>query len=170
MSWDVSRPLAERVGSLDDFAGRAKTSGRRNVGAQDPQCKVSITKLHLDLLRADLYDRGGGTAMTVGNWGYDVRQAFDWCCIVHTMFPSLRASSSRLALARPFNRSSILPTKALIPSFRTYADEAASALAKLDAGEQGIYDKLSAQFPGKRLEVQDVSGQLNSLCCYGWGQ
>jgi stress-induced morphogen len=36
----------------------------------------------------------------------------------------------------------------------------------MDEGEKNIYDKLSAKFPGKTLEVQDVSGELpGSLSC-----
>jgi hypothetical protein len=31
----------------------------------------------------------------------------------------------------------------------------------MDEGEKNIYDKLSAKFPGKTLEVQDVSGELS---------
>ncbi|CAD6574147.1 MAG: hypothetical protein TREMPRED_001022 [Tremellales sp. Tagirdzhanova-0007] len=33
----------------------------------------------------------------------------------------------------------------------------------LDTGEQAIYDKLSSRFPGKQLQVQDVSGGCGSF-------
>ncbi|ODN98387.1 hypothetical protein L198_03631 [Cryptococcus wingfieldii CBS 7118] len=35
--------------------------------------------------------------------------------------------------------------------------------ASTESGEQVIYDKLKAQFPGSRLEVQDVSGGCGSF-------
>ncbi|WVQ71824.1 hypothetical protein IAR50_001366 [Cryptococcus sp. DSM 104548] len=35
--------------------------------------------------------------------------------------------------------------------------------APAESGEQVIYDKLKAQFPGSRLEVQDVSGGCGSF-------
>ncbi|WVQ69913.1 uncharacterized protein L199_008136 [Kwoniella botswanensis] len=45
--------------------------------------------------------------------------------------------------------------------FRSYSTP--TPTPPLDKGEQAIYDKLKSAFPGKRLEVQDVSGGCGSF-------
>ncbi|WVR05324.1 hypothetical protein IAU60_002338 [Kwoniella sp. DSM 27419] len=57
--------------------------------------------------------------------------------------PSAFASSSRL--------------------LRAYSTPAGEAPPPLDEGEQAIYAKLKAAFPGQKLEVQDVSGGCGSF-------
>ncbi|KAL7424134.1 hypothetical protein Q5752_001719 [Cryptotrichosporon argae] len=54
--------------------------------------------------------------------------------------------------------SVLRPTSIIFGAARRY-----SAAAGLDEGERTIYDKLSKRFPGKRLEVQDVSGGCGSF-------
>lgn len=77
----------------------------------------------------------------------------------HTLAPLSRnavvasSSSSRSVLSR------IAPVA--YGRMRLYSTPATPA--GLDEGEKAIYDKLSAKFPGNRLEVQDVSGQSNTL-------
>lgn len=41
---------------------------------------------------------------------------------------------------------------------RMYSTPSEPGAAPMDEGEKAIYEKLSAKFPGNRLEVQDVSG------------
>ncbi|WRT67291.1 uncharacterized protein IL334_004259 [Kwoniella shivajii] len=60
---------------------------------------------------------------------------------------SLRSSS-------PFASSS---------SSRIIISRAYSSPPSLDKGEAAIYEKLKTAFPGKRLEVQDVSGGCGSF-------
>jgi hypothetical protein len=67
------------------------------------------------------------------------------------------ASTSTSTTIRPSNS---IPS--IISHSRSYSTEPPSAPAPLDEGEKAIYDKLSASFPGKRLEVQDVSGEFES--------
>lgn len=71
--------------------------------------------------------------------------------LARTMFVA-RPSSSRSGLSG----SSALSTT--LGRTRLYSTPAAPA--GLDEGERAIYEKLSAKFPGNRLEVQDVSGQF----------
>jgi hypothetical protein len=72
---------------------------------------------------------------------------------VHNM--SLRTALARLP-SRGVGVS--LPRLSAIPrSARSYADAAPTGI---DEGERNIHSKLAARFPGKRLEVQDVSGGL----------
>lgn len=59
---------------------------------------------------------------------------------------------------------SLAQTQTQTPTYtRMYSTppaESAPGAATMDEGERAIYEKLSAKFPGNRLEVQDVSGEL----------
>ncbi|KAI9637891.1 bola protein [Dioszegia hungarica] len=82
------------------------------------------------------------------------------------MSASRLASSSRLLLTRSVQPASrlALPVSLARPgpsSFRSLTT--APSVSKRDAGEEGIHAKLAAKFPGKRLEVQDVSGGCGSF-------
>ncbi|GFZ45726.1 hypothetical protein JCM24511_03455 [Saitozyma sp. JCM 24511] len=71
--------------------------------------------------------------------------------------------SLRTALARLPSRGvgASLPRLSALPRFaRSYADAAPTGM---DEGERNIHSKLAARFPGKRLEVQDVSGGCGSF-------
>lgn len=84
---------------------------------------------------------------------------------LHTMNRILSAvpSSSRstMVMARPAARSALSTpfARSTISSARLYSTRPTPE--GLDEGERNIYDKLSAKFPGKTLEVQDVSGKLH---------
>lgn len=69
-------------------------------------------------------------------------------------------SSSRSAIIRPIPRSTLRPQHvgSVVQSSRLYSTRPTPT--GLDEGERAIYEKLSAKFPGDRLEVQDVSGEL----------
>ena len=63
---------------------------------------------------------------------------------------------------RPIASSTLRPQylRSTIQSSRLYSTRPTPT--GLDEGERAIYEKLSAKFPGDRLEVQDVSGELSS--------
>lgn len=68
------------------------------------------------------------------------------------------SSRSRSSLGLPIVHRARVPVPIVqaLRSGRTYSTPAAPAA--MDEGEKAIYEKLSAKFPGNRLEVQDVSG------------
>jgi hypothetical protein len=64
-------------------------------------------------------------------------------------------------MTRPIAKSSLRPQyiRSVAQSSRLYSTRPTPT--GLDEGERAIYEKLSAKFPGDRLEVQDVSGKLS---------
>ncbi|WWC60936.1 uncharacterized protein I303_103512 [Kwoniella dejecticola CBS 10117] len=66
---------------------------------------------------------------------------------------------SVLSASAPISRSSPVASSSRISIFRAYS----TPTAALDKGEQAIYEKLKNAFPGKKLEVQDVSGGCGSF-------
>ncbi|WVQ98871.1 hypothetical protein IAU59_006002 [Kwoniella sp. CBS 9459] len=84
-----------------------------------------------------------------------------------TSLSSRIVSSSRSqAVSRPTAKSSDLKLRnALAVRCNSSSATAASSPSSppLDEGEKAIYDKLKAAFPGKKLEVQDVSGGCGSF-------
>ncbi|OCF36460.1 hypothetical protein I316_01709 [Kwoniella heveanensis BCC8398] len=73
---------------------------------------------------------------------------------------TLTASSSRTASASTF---AFRPVFSGSRGLRHNSSASSAAPPPLDKGEQAIYDKLKAAFPGKKLEVQDVSGGCGSF-------
>ncbi|WVW82913.1 hypothetical protein I302_104927 [Kwoniella bestiolae CBS 10118] len=72
--------------------------------------------------------------------------------------PRLR---SLLTTPTALPRSSIQASSSSSRIIRSYSTP--TPTPPLDKGEQAIYEKLKTAFPGKRLEVQDVSGGCGSF-------
>ncbi|WWC89862.1 uncharacterized protein L201_004790 [Kwoniella dendrophila CBS 6074] len=72
--------------------------------------------------------------------------------------PRLKSLLAVPSTLLPRSSTSVIGSLSLI--IRSYTTPAEPPL---DKGEQAIYEKLKSTFPGKRLEVQDVSGGCGSF-------
>jgi stress-induced morphogen len=93
------------------------------------------------------------------------RISYTTLLLYHTMnrlLPTISSSSrsAQSTITRPVARQ-LLRTPISLSATRLYSTRPTPE--GLDEGEKAIYDKLSATFPGNRLEVQDVSGKLHRL-------
>jgi len=81
------------------------------------------------------------------------------------LLPRLPLFARPTSTVSPLPRSSAAPALYRLPrNIRPYSTPAhAETPPNLDEGEQRIYAKLQARFPGDRVEVQDVSGGCGSF-------
>jgi hypothetical protein len=82
--------------------------------------------------------------------------------MMNRLLSAIPSSSRSTSTIRPIvSTGRTQYVKSMVRSSRLYSTRPAPT--GLDEGEKAIYEKLAAKFPGDRLEVQDVSGNLHIL-------